>query len=57
MFTCPSCGRREARIQPIVPNPIRLVAGPALQETMDLFDRTVKNLLTMPPMPRKRRKA
>lgn len=27
-----------------------------MQETLDLFDRTVKNLLTMPPMPRKRRK-
>jgi hypothetical protein len=27
-----------------------------MQETLDLFEKTVKNLLTMPPMPRKRRK-
>lgn len=60
MFTCPSCGRREVlnrmRLVPNGPNLLNKSFEREPQETMELFEKTVGNLLTMPPMPRKRKK-
>lgn len=62
VHTCPKCGRREV----IKPAPMRLVppgrnifnaAFESEPGTMEMFEKTVSNLLTMPPMPRKRKKA
>lgn len=65
MFTCPSCGRREVVNRWAKEGARHTVAlmesmeqrKQEHMETIDLFDQTVKNLLSMPPMPRKRRKA
>lgn len=60
-YTCRACGRREV-VKPmrLVP-PGRNILNASFEErtegeTMDLFENTVKNLLTMPPMPKRRNK-